>query len=103
MGKLLQLNNKPFQIRVKKDSKKAEINLYATIGSSFWEDSISAKQFSDELKNIGDVEEITLRVNSPGGDVFDGLTIYNRLKQHKAKIIVYVDGMAASIASIIFL
>jgi len=91
---------------VSKSATKAEIILYAGIGQDFWGDGsmISAKQFSDELKNLGEnVSEIDLRINSPGGDVFDGVAIYNRLKQHKAKINVYVDGLAASIASIIAL
>lgn len=87
-------------------STKAEIILYAGIGQDWWGDGsmVSAKQFSDELKKLpATVNEITLRINSPGGDVFDGVAIYNRLKQHKAKIIVYIDGLAASIASIIAL
>lgn len=91
---------------VNKSATKAEIVLYAGIGQDFWGDGsmISAKQFSDELKKIdSSVNEIVVRINSPGGDVFDGIAIYNRLKQHKAKITVIVDGLAASIASIIAL
>ena len=48
-----------------------------------------------------DAEEITVRINSPGGDVFDGFAIYNLLAQHPAKIHVKVDGWAASAASVI--
>jgi len=48
-----------------------------------------------------DAEEITVRLNSPGGDVFDGLAIFNLLKEHPAKVTVKVDGYAASSASII--
>ena len=78
--------------------------MYGVIGDTFWEQGISAKQFSDELAKLPDtVKNITVRINSPGGDVFDGITIYNRLKQHKAKITVVVEGLAASIASIIML
>lgn len=92
-----------FKIR-NKSATKAEIIIYAPIGDSWYEDSVSAKRFSDELKDLPDtVNEIDLRLNSPGGDVFDGIAIYNRLKQHKAKINVYIDGLAASIASIIAL
>lgn len=89
-----------------KSATKAEIVLYAGIGQDYWGDGsmISAKQFSDELKKLEPtVNEIVLRINSPGGDVFDGIAIYNRLKQHKAKVTVYIDGLAASIASIIAL
>jgi ATP-dependent Clp protease protease subunit len=103
MAKLLNIKNfnKPFEIKNKTETT-AEIVLYGAIGESWFEDSISAKDFHKELKALSsDVKEIHLRINSPGGDVFDGMTIYNRLKQHKAKVIVYIDGMAASIASII--
>lgn len=94
----LRINNK--------SATEAEIVIYAAIGQDFWGDGsmISAKQFSDELKKIPDtVNTINVRINSPGGDVFDGIAIYNRLKQHKAKKVVYIDGLAASIASIIAL
>ena len=76
--------------------------MYDEIGS--YEDwgEISAKMVDRELKALPDtVNQIDVRINSPGGDVFEGFTIYNRLKQHKASITVYVDGLAASIASII--
>lgn len=93
----------PFKI-TNKSATKAEIVIYSAIGESFWGDALSAKQFDAELKKLDStVNEITVRINSPGGDVFDGVTIYNRLKQHKAKIIVHIDGLAASIASIIAL
>lgn len=93
----------PFEIK-NKSATKAEIILYAQIGESWFGDAVSAKQFSDELKNLDkSVNEITVRINSPGGDVFDGISIYNRLKQHPAKVIVQIDGLAASIASIIAL
>lgn len=80
---------------------RGEIWLYDPIGASFWGDSISAKMFQKELTALGKVDAITLHVNSPGGDVFDGFAIYNQLKQHPAKITVSIDGLAASIASII--
>jgi len=102
-GKIFNLRKSGFEIRAAKDKKKAEVILYASIGESWWGDSVSAKQFSDTLKTVGEVDELDIRINSPGGDVFDGMTIYNRLKQHKAKKTVYIDGMAASIASIIAL
>lgn len=89
-----------------KTATEAEIIIYAGIGQSWWgEDTmISAKQFSDELKKIPEtVNTLNVRINSPGGDVFDGIAIYNRLKQHKAKKVIYIDGLAASIASIIAL
>jgi ATP-dependent protease ClpP protease subunit len=91
------------QIRAKSPTK-AEIIIYGTIGASFWEEGITAKKFSEELKAIdSSVKEIDVRISSPGGDVFDGIAIYNRLKQHPAKINVYIDSLAASIASVIAL
>jgi len=106
MSKLLKFAaHNPLTIR-NKSAKVAEIILYAGIGQDWWGDGsmVSDKQFSDELKKLdANVEEIQLRINSPGGDVFHGIAIYNRLKQHKAKVKVYIDGWAASIASIIAL
>jgi ATP-dependent Clp protease, protease subunit len=57
------------------------------------------------VKDIAAIEADTihLRINSPGGSVFDGMAIYNSLKQHKAKVVTHIDGLAASIASIIAL
>lgn len=84
------------------DDKSAEILIYDEIGASFWgEDTVSAKQFVEDLAELGDVDAITLRVNSPGGDVFDGVAIHNALKNHKATVTAQVDGIAASAASFI--
>jgi len=75
----------------------AELAIYDEIGSY----GVPAKTFIEEMKGLGDVSELTLRINSPGGSVFDGIAIYNALKRHPAKITVTVDGLAASIASVI--
>jgi ATP-dependent Clp protease, protease subunit len=75
----------------------AEIVIYDEIGAF----GIPAKAFLDELKALGPVAELTVRINSPGGSVFDGVAIYNALKRHGARITVWVDGIAASIASMI--
>lgn len=88
-------------VEFKARGSRGEIWLYDFIGASFFGDGISAKSFQKELTALGKVSTINLRINSPGGDVFDGFTIYNLLKQHPANIIVDVDGVAASIASII--
>jgi ATP-dependent Clp protease, protease subunit len=84
------------------DDKSAEIVIYDEIGKSFWnEESVSAKSFLDDLNALGEVETITLRINSPGGDIFDGVAIHNAIKNHKAKVTAHVDGIAASAASYI--
>jgi ATP-dependent Clp protease protease subunit len=91
-----------FTMKADNDNKTAEIVIYDEIGKSWWgEDTVSAKQFLDDLTALGDVDAITLRVNSPGGDVFDGVAIHNSLKNHKAKVTAHVDGIAASAASFI--
>jgi ATP-dependent Clp endopeptidase proteolytic subunit ClpP len=74
-----------------------EILLYDEIGA--W--GISAKQFALDLAACGDVSQINLRIHSPGGDVFAGMAIYNTLKAHPARLDVYIDGLAASMASVI--
>jgi ATP-dependent Clp protease, protease subunit len=84
------------------EEKGAEIVIYDEIGKSFWnEEAVSAKSFLDSLSGLGDVETITLRINSPGGDIFDGVAIHNAIKNHKAKVTAHVDGIAASAASYI--
>lgn len=80
----------------------ADILIYDRIGESFFDDGVTAKGFVEELKAIS-ASQINLRINSPGGSVFDGYAIYNALRRHPATITAYVDGMAASIASIIAL
>jgi len=87
-----------FEIKAK--GKEAEIWIYEEIGTG-WFGGLSAKKFADDLKALGKLDKITLRLNSPGGDVFDGIAIYNILKQSPAQVTVYIDGLAASIASII--
>lgn len=79
----------------------AEVLIYGPIGEDWYGNGVTAKQFRDDLKAAGDVSEIVVRVNSPGGEVFDGIAIYNELRAHKARKIVQVDGYAASIATVI--
>lgn len=79
----------------------AEVEIYAPIGENWYGDGLTAKRFRDDLKALGNVTDITVRINSPGGEVFDGFSIYNALKEHPAKVRVFIDGLAASIASVI--
>jgi len=78
----------------------AEIYIYDDIGPS-WLGMVGAKGFADELKELGDVKNITVRINSPGGDVFEGLAIYNLLVNHNAQVSTEIDGSALSIAGVI--
>lgn len=82
--------------------KKGEIYIYQEIGEG-WFGGISADSFSKELKEIGQVDVLDIFINSPGGNVFDGIAIYNQLKRFNAKKIVHIDGLAASIASVLML
>lgn len=79
----------------------AEILIYETIGEDWYGDGLTARRFSEELTALGEITNITVRINSPGGAVFDGLAIFNILKRHSADVRVVVDGLAASAASII--
>lgn len=79
-------------------AEAAEVWIYDEIGA--W--GIGAKQFISEL-NALKTPHIDLHVNSPGGDVFDGAAIFNALKRHPARVTSHIDGLAASIATIIAL
>lgn len=86
--------------------KKARLDIYDDIGefSDWWtgeKTGIAARDFSAALNAIGDVPEIELHINSRGGSVPDGIQMYNELKRHPANVTVYIDGQAASIASIV--
>lgn len=74
------------------------VYIYDEIGA--W--GVTAQQFVDSLKDH-EGEAIDLHINSPGGSVFDGLAIYNTLKAHQGRVDVYIDGIAASMASVIAL
>jgi len=81
-------------------AKSAEIFIYDEIGPSEW-GLVGAKDFVSALKSLGDVQQIDVRINSPGGSVWEASAIYNALKNHKATITVHIDGIAFSAASFI--
>ena len=83
------------------EEKSAELILYGSIGHDEDWDDISDKAFKQDIENLGDVENITLHINSPGGSVFSAVAIANTLKNHKAKVVANIDGLAASAATII--
>jgi ATP-dependent protease ClpP protease subunit len=89
-------NNRSDWYRIQNKATKPEIFIYDEIGYF----GHTAKGFADDLREIT-ADEITVHLNSPGGDIFDGLAIYQSLKDHSAKVTVKVDGLAASIASVI--
>lgn len=78
-----------------------EILLYDEIGEDpFFGGGVSAKQFVQDVAAV-DTPELHLRINSPGGNVFEGITMLNALRRSKAKVTAYVDGLAASAASVV--
>lgn len=79
---------------------KAVIYIYDEIGDSWWGDSTDASSFVKQVAGLT-VDKIDLHLNSPGGDIFDGIAIYQILKSHDAEVTVYVDALAASAASFI--
>jgi ATP-dependent Clp protease protease subunit len=83
-------------------NKTGELYIYGDIVSYKWDDSdTTAQSFKEDLEDLGDIQTLNVYVNSPGGSVFQGQAIYSILKRQKAQVNVYVDGIAASIASVI--
>ena len=90
-----------YQIRAAA-GEAVEILIYDEIGRNFFGEGIAAEQFVKDLADIRG-RALDVRINSVGGQVFEGLAIYNALARHDAKVTVHIDGIAASIASIIAL
>ena len=88
--------NKWFDIQNKANSETADIYIYSEVGGF----DVNAKSFINELKAVKD-KNIDVHINSLGGSVFDGLAIYNALKTHTKKVTTKVEGICASIASVI--
>lgn len=83
-----------------KDSGDNVITIYDQIGDGFFSEGVTAKRVAAALRQIGK-REVVVNINSPGGDYFEGISIYNLLVQHPAKVTVQIVGMAASAASVI--
>jgi ATP-dependent protease ClpP protease subunit len=81
------------------NDSEAEFILYGDIGGHW--DGVQAKDVIDQIKPMGNLNHINLRLNSAGGDVYEGVAIYNYLAQHPAQVTVNIDGWALSIASIV--
>lgn len=82
---------------VRAENRRATIRIYDTVGGWF---GTSASRLADDISAL-DVDEIEVQINSPGGSVFEGIAIFNALRSHTARVVTRVDGLAASIASII--
>jgi len=77
------------------------LDISGEVGWDWYGDAWDAGYFLIQLQGLGDVERLEVHINSPGGSVIDGIAIFNYLVQHPAPVHVYVDGVAASIASVI--
>lgn len=79
-----------------------EIGIFDVIGEDYWSGGgVTASRISGALRSIGKGNPVTVNINSPGGDLFEGLTIYNLLREHDGEVTIKVLGMAASAASVI--
>lgn len=109
------MNKRYFSLVMNEEKNEADINIFGDITSfaNFPDDSwlgalksetdYSAYRLSKQLEEMGNVKKINVHINSYGGEVAEGLAIYNALKNHKAKVKTYCDGFACSIASVIFM
>ncbi len=95
--------NKFWQFRNARDKEKTgELLLYGYIESTtWWGDEITPKNFKKDLDALGEIDILNLYINSGGGDLFAAQAIYSMLKRHAAKKNVYIDGLAASAASVV--
>lgn len=92
---------------MEKFENEATLNIYGDISSydDFWTgtESVKAKNLVEQLDAMSDVTKINVFINSYGGEVAEGLAIYNALRRHKAKVVTHCEGFACSIASVIFM
>ena len=76
-----------------------DLLIYGIIGGFFGD--VTPSQFREDLDSLGNISNLRVFINSPGGDVFAGQAIHSILQRHSASITIYVDGLAASIAAVI--
>lgn len=90
-------------LRMRAQGDTAEIDFFGVVGGSFWDDSgVTKEQFAAELKKLpAACKTVSMRMSSPGGDVFDGRAIANMIKQHPAQFDINIISEACSAASII--
>ncbi|MDO5658298.1 MAG: Clp protease ClpP [Paracoccus sp. (in: a-proteobacteria)] len=87
-------------LRAEGDDRSNVISVLDVIGENYWGEGVSAKRIGAALRSIK-ADEIIVDINSPGGDFFEGVAIYNMLRQDSRKITVRILGLAASAASVI--
>lgn len=87
-------------IRAAVENTSDSITIYGVIGADWYDEGVTVKRIDAALRAIGD-KPVTVYINSPGGDMFEGLAIYNRLRAHSQPVTTKVLGLAASAASLI--
>lgn len=98
------MKNRYYSLVKNKEKQEADLTIFGDITSWDWKESdVSSYNLSRQLQELNDVKTINVHINSYGGEVAEGLAIYNSLKNHKAKVKTYCDGFACSIASVIFM
>lgn len=91
-----------WQFKPQAATKSADLMLYGVISSeSWWGDEVTPKQFMDDLKALGEIDNLNIHIFSKGGDPFAAHAIYAMLQAHKSYKTVYVEGIAASAATLI--
>jgi len=88
-------------IQMMVNGRTGTIDIYGTIGRDFWSDGVDPEQFKKDLADLGDIDILEVRIHSYGGFVSEGMAIITALKRHKAEKHIFVDGIAASMASVI--
>jgi len=98
--KMLKLAATSDWLHVNLDADTPEILIYDVIGTGMFDDGVSPEKFRNALKEVEKKSDhMNLRINSPGGFIHDGFTIYNALRESNLHIDAYIDGLAASCAS----
>ena len=86
----------------KNDAETGEVFLYGVITDEKWfDEDVTPSWFKDQVAKLKNMKNINLYINSPGGGVFAGMTIYNIINRLTADVTAYIDGLAASIASVV--
>ena len=93
---MINTANNWFEFKNEATSDTADIWIYSEVGSY----EVNAQSFISQLQEVGD-KDLNVHINSLGGDVFDGIAIYNALKNHTKKVVIKIEGIAASIASVV--
>lgn len=86
-------------IRAARDGDNS-ISIFDVIGADYWGEGVTASRIAGALRSLNGAD-VTVNINSPGGDMFEGLAIYNLLREYEGRVTVKVLGLAASAASVI--